>query len=415
MRSPLAAALLLALAAPAYADGYSGGGGSPPGGTNGQIQYNNSGAFGGRNPSGNGTTIATTTGTLTSGHYAGIDANGNLVDSGTAYGGSGVTSLSTSCPASPSQPLSGAVTLANGVATNARTGSPYVLVVATDATNDCANLTTVADGSAVSLVTANYTAGNYFIVKNIGTADVVITPTSGTINGATSITLLSYQTVTIVFDGTNYQGLQQRIGRPYMPQLISGTAHNYKAATYIATGTVTSTTAFDKTVTYFCPIFIDRTMTLEGVGFYATTAQTPGNSDTTYYGLFANSATTGRPTGSVLWSGSNAANTSSGFLNAGSLSPATYKVTPGWWWFGFQFGSGAASNSLRAKIITSSGLSPWVDATSESTAASALVFSSVQQTSTTAGTWPNPIGTLAEAGVAGVGCPIFVVQYASIP
>ena len=148
MRAPLAAALLLALAAPAYADGYSGGG------------------------------------------------------SGGA--GAGVSSFSTACPASAGQPLSGAVTLTNGITTNARSGSPYVMVVATDATNDCANLTTISNGSAVSLATANYTAGNYFDIKNTGTVPVTLTPTAGTIDGATSVALQAGVSTRIVFDGTNY-------------------------------------------------------------------------------------------------------------------------------------------------------------------------------------------------------------------
>lgn len=53
-----------------------------PGGANGSIQYNNSGVFGGYPPSGNGTTIPTTTGTLTTGHCVTLDASLNFVDSG---------------------------------------------------------------------------------------------------------------------------------------------------------------------------------------------------------------------------------------------------------------------------------------------------------------------------------------------
>lgn len=68
----------------------SGGGGSPAG-SSGDIQYNNAGAFGGRAPSGNGTTVVTTTGTQTAGRCVVIDANGNHVaDSGSC--GSGGTS-----------------------------------------------------------------------------------------------------------------------------------------------------------------------------------------------------------------------------------------------------------------------------------------------------------------------------------
>jgi hypothetical protein len=53
--------------------------GGSPGGSTGDIQYNNAGAFGGRAPSGNGTSVATTTGAQTSGRCVEIDANGNHI------------------------------------------------------------------------------------------------------------------------------------------------------------------------------------------------------------------------------------------------------------------------------------------------------------------------------------------------
>lgn len=54
------------------------------GGTNGRILYDNSGVLGERVPSGTGTTVATSTGSLTSGDCVKIDASGNLVDAGAA-------------------------------------------------------------------------------------------------------------------------------------------------------------------------------------------------------------------------------------------------------------------------------------------------------------------------------------------
>lgn len=59
------------------------------GGTSGRILYDNAGVLGERVPSGTGTTVATTTGTLTSGDCVKIDASGNLIDSGAACGGGG--------------------------------------------------------------------------------------------------------------------------------------------------------------------------------------------------------------------------------------------------------------------------------------------------------------------------------------
>lgn len=60
-----------------------------PGGSTGDIQYNNAGAFGGRAPSGNGTSVVTTTGTQTNGDCVAIDSNGNHVAFGAACGSGG--------------------------------------------------------------------------------------------------------------------------------------------------------------------------------------------------------------------------------------------------------------------------------------------------------------------------------------
>jgi len=56
--------------------------GAAPGGSSGQVQINLNGAFAGRNLSGNGSTVATTTGALSMGDCVKIDGAGNFVDSG---------------------------------------------------------------------------------------------------------------------------------------------------------------------------------------------------------------------------------------------------------------------------------------------------------------------------------------------
>lgn len=60
--------------------------GASAAGSSGDIQYNNAGAFGGRTPSGNGTTVVTTTGSQTSGRCVEIDANGNHVPAAAGCG-----------------------------------------------------------------------------------------------------------------------------------------------------------------------------------------------------------------------------------------------------------------------------------------------------------------------------------------
>ena len=57
------------------------------GGVSGRILYDNGGVVGEATRSGNTTTVATTSGTLTNGDCVQIDSNGNLVDAGSACGG----------------------------------------------------------------------------------------------------------------------------------------------------------------------------------------------------------------------------------------------------------------------------------------------------------------------------------------
>lgn len=61
--------------------------------------------------------------------------------------------------------------------------------------------------STATLTSASYTAGFNLYVQNIGTASVVLTPTTGMINGTPTLTLSSGQGVVLVFDGTNYAAM----------------------------------------------------------------------------------------------------------------------------------------------------------------------------------------------------------------
>lgn len=183
-----------------------GGGGGTPGGTNGQVQYNNSGAFGGRAVSGTGTTIVTTTGTLNTGDCVKIDANNNMIDAGGACGGSaGVSSITTACPAGLSG-VSGPVTITGAVPANEQTGTTYTVQA-----TDCGKLLTFNNASAVAVTlpqagTSGFLSGFFLAgVQNLGAGAVTITPTTSTINGSASLTLASRQSITgLVGDGTNY-------------------------------------------------------------------------------------------------------------------------------------------------------------------------------------------------------------------
>ena len=87
---------------------------------------------------------------------------------------------------------------------NSQTGTSYTFVP-----TDVTKLVTFNNGSAVSVTlpsatTQYFGAGTIFSVKNLGSGTVTITPTSGTINGAPSISLASGEGGDIYSDGANY-------------------------------------------------------------------------------------------------------------------------------------------------------------------------------------------------------------------
>lgn len=88
---------------------------------------------------------------------------------------------------------------------NAQSGTSYTV-----ANSDYGGLITSSNGSpvAITLGAATSAAGFYpfnFWVSDLGVGAVTITPSSGTINGASSFTLTTNQYAWIVADGTNWQ------------------------------------------------------------------------------------------------------------------------------------------------------------------------------------------------------------------
>lgn len=108
-----------------------------------------------------------------------------------------------------------AVTLGNGLAitsgalapsaaVNAQTGTSYTI-----ASTDAAKLVTLSNASAVAVTlpqaTSSFGAGFAFDVQNLGAGTVTVTPTTSTINGASTLTVAQNRGCTITSDGTNYQ------------------------------------------------------------------------------------------------------------------------------------------------------------------------------------------------------------------
>lgn len=247
-----------------------GGGSTNPGGTNGQIQYNNSNSFGGFTMSGDATIVPSTgvitvaksngsafgtaafanTGTgggsvallnglntwsaqqtfsavLLSGIIGStqcLHVNSSGVVSGTgsdcgAGGGSGtVTSVSAGCGTSTGgSPITTAGTVSSALTLRSNTAASDTVV-----STDCGNAVYENRATSVAVAiaqagTVGFGAGTYFAVCNINAGVATITPTTSTIGGASSLALqggtaLQPNCVSFQSDGTNYNLLNPVAG-----------------------------------------------------------------------------------------------------------------------------------------------------------------------------------------------------------
>ncbi len=129
---------------------------------------------------------------------------------GTSSGGSGITSLATSCGISGGT-ITTTGTVVNSIATAAHNGSYAIL------TGDCGKSLTTNTAAAWTIVqagTTGFEAGKYWPINNVGTGSLTITATTSTFYGGPSanisgsvLTVPALTSATIVSDGTNYQVL----------------------------------------------------------------------------------------------------------------------------------------------------------------------------------------------------------------
>lgn len=95
-------------------------------------------------------------------------------------------------------------TLSGTQAINAQTGTTYTV-----ASTDAQKLVTFSNASAIAVTlpqaTGSFAAGFAFTAQNLGAGLVTITPTTSTINGASTLTIPQNTGCSIVSDGTNYQ------------------------------------------------------------------------------------------------------------------------------------------------------------------------------------------------------------------
>lgn len=116
-----------------------------------------------------------------------------------------------------------AATLVESV--NAQTGTSYTLLP-----GDWGRLVTFSNAAAIAVTldeaSADQPDGWFVDVENLGAGAVTITPTTSTINGRTTLVLMSGEGVRIVSDGTNYSVLTGHLDSPIaiVPNTDSGAA-----------------------------------------------------------------------------------------------------------------------------------------------------------------------------------------------
>lgn len=208
------------------------GGGGTPGGTNGQIQFNNSGSFGGLTPA-----IAT-----------GCGASGGTIGNS----------------------LSG--TIATAESTDAQTGAGYTI-----AATDCGKLVTLSNAGAQTLTLNNLSANQFFDVLNIGAGTWTIGAGTGSIiGGPTSLT--QNQGARVVFDGTNWHvqagaGSGGGSGNTTISPATGNTANNIVTMSNTTTTIKDSGTALASLAPLASPTFTG-TVTLPGSGTFTSSLAT---------------------------------------------------------------------------------------------------------------------------------------------
>jgi len=154
---------------------------------------------------------------------------------------------------------------------NAQTGTTY-----TYANGDRAKLVTHSNSSAIAAtlpqagVASAFETGWFADVKNIGVGAVTITPTTSTIDGASSLVLGTGSTVRIISDGTNYlttSGLSAPVG-----SIIPFSGRTAPSAWLLCYGQAISRTAYASLFAVLCPSLGTFTVTIASPAVFTLVA-----------------------------------------------------------------------------------------------------------------------------------------------
>jgi len=266
-------------------------------------------------------------------------------------GGGGGTGTVTSVDASGGvQTVSGSAITATGTirgawVVNAQTGTTYTVL-----TGDRGKLVTLSNASSIAVTLPSAASGSFAptgwftVLKNIGAGTVTITPTTSTIDGTTTLTLLTGEFAIITSDGTNYETANNKLTAGSNVTITpSRTGHTIAASgggsgSIPFTSTRTTTSASNDTISLNCSTSPYCAIRVNGVVVYTSTtnitAQLSGTSNTSYlYTYYTPSTNTiycdENTTSTLTVAGCTAAST--GGIPAGSIpigkTTGTYAFT----------------------------------------------------------------------------------------
>ena len=357
----------------AFVNASQGGGGGSPGGSSGQLQYDNAGVFGGFTLAGDCTiSVPTITCAKTSGNAFGTAAIQNIGTSGAT-----IPLLNGNNTESGAITFSGTVT---GAALSSYLASPPAIGGAAAGAGRFSSLTDTAISGSTQCVQANSSGvlggtgsacgsggsaspggssgqiqyNNAGAFGGLGLGD--LTNNSGTLNVST-------------FNGGS------AIAAAFLPAPVSG---NW----YAPWGAIAATGNAQAANREVCsPFPVLTNFTVKGLAVRITT---PGS--TTMAGaIYSNSG--GLPNAALIASGSTADTGAAGAYTLGTLSPTTYTLTPGVYWSCVQYGDAtlvlsgqSGSAGMSATLLGNATLA---DVSSASTS----VGMNALQNAITVGTW----------------------------
>ncbi len=266
------------------------------------------------------------------------------------------------------------------------------------------NHITISSAATFTLANGTYTGECCRIsMDRTSTKQATVDPAGGTTwDGLTTIGLFAGDNIIGTWDGSNWITIDKYSSWATPEQLFL--ANNFYASVNVSTNT---TPVGSTTVTRYCPFFVPYTITISQIGARVI-ATNAGNFK---MGIYANSASTNQPTGSVLDNTGNLSCASAATV-MGALG-ANLQLTPGIYWFAFQ-----VDNTAVTFHSIGGGNSCYGYLVGANTAADLIFTATATLTWSTSGTTYGTFGaspSITEGSVTGNPNPIGYFKVASVP